>query len=171
MKVKYWISLACYSSWGHKESDMTVKQTLHFIFFSALTLSLFPQFLFYLCVCVFSHIWLFVTPWTGACQAPDPGIILARIMVQVAISFSKGSTQPKDQTCVSCDSCIIGGFFTTKPQGKPSFLSLNCYYIIIQISICVLTKSFLANQETGWRYDWFSFPFISTKPTTPNTGS
>ena len=129
LKVKYWISLECYSSWGHKESDMTGKQTFHFIFFSALTLSLFPAS--FLSLCVLSHVWLFVTPWTGACQAPVPGIILARIMEQVAISFSKGSTQPKDQTCVSCDSCIVVRFFTTEPQGKPSFLSLNCYYIII----------------------------------------
>ena len=33
-------------------------------------------------------------------------IILARILEWVAISLCKGSSQPRDQTCVSCGSCI-----------------------------------------------------------------
>ena len=33
----------------------------------------------------------------------------------VAISFSRGSSQPKDLTQVSC---LAGGFFTTEPPGK-----------------------------------------------------
>ena len=35
------------------------------------------------CVCVM-HVQLFVTPWTGACQAPVHGILQARIMKWVA---------------------------------------------------------------------------------------
>ena len=34
------------------------------------------------------------------------GICQARILEQVAISHSRGSSQPKDRTCVSCVSCI-----------------------------------------------------------------
>ena len=34
------------------------------------------------------------------------GISQARILEQVAISFSRGSSQPRDGTCVSCVSCI-----------------------------------------------------------------
>ena len=30
-----------------------------------------------------------------------------------------GSSPPRDQTRVSCGSCIAGGFFTTEPPGKP----------------------------------------------------
>ena len=37
------------------------------------------------------------------------GILQARILKWVAIPFSKGSSQPRDQTQVSC---IAGGFFT-----------------------------------------------------------
>ena len=37
------------------------------------------------------------------------GILQARILEWVAIPFSRGSSQPKDQTQVSC---IAGGFFT-----------------------------------------------------------
>ena len=40
-----------------------------------------------------------------------------RILEWVAISFPKGSSQLRDQTCVSC---IAGGFFTTEPPGKPT---------------------------------------------------
>ena len=34
------------------------------------------------------------------------GIVQARLLEWVAISFSRGSSQPRDQTCVSCVSCI-----------------------------------------------------------------
>ena len=44
------------------------------------------------------------------------GILQARILEWVAISSSRGSFQPRDQTCVSC---IAGEFFTTEPSGKP----------------------------------------------------
>ena len=44
------------------------------------------------------------------------GISQARILEWVAISFSRGSSPPRDQTQVSC---IAGGFFTTEPPGKP----------------------------------------------------
>ena len=33
------------------------------------------------------------------------GILQARILQWVAISYSRGSSQPRDQTCVSCISC------------------------------------------------------------------
>ena len=32
---------------------------------------------------------------------------------------SRGSFQPKDQTAISCVSCIAGRFFTAEPLGKP----------------------------------------------------
>ena len=53
-----------------------------------------------LCACVlsrFSHVRLFVTPWTVACQTPlSMGILQARILEWIAICFSKGSSQPGD---------------------------------------------------------------------------
>ena len=39
-----------------------------------------------------------------------------------AMPFSRGSPQPRDWTCVFCDSCISGGFFTAEPLGEPMFL-------------------------------------------------
>ena len=44
------------------------------------------------------------------------GISQARILEWVAISFSKGSSQPRGQTCISC---LAYRFFTTEPPGKP----------------------------------------------------
>ena len=49
-----------------------------------------------------SHVRLIATPWT-ACQTPLPMEILqARILESVVISFSRGSSQPKDPTEVFC---------------------------------------------------------------------
>ena len=44
------------------------------------------------------------------------GISQARILVWVAISFSRGSSRLRDRTQVSS---IAGRFFTTEPKGKP----------------------------------------------------
>ena len=47
------------------------------------------------------------------CSLPDSyvhGILQARILEWVAILFSRGSSQPRDRTCVSC---IAGRFFTS----------------------------------------------------------
>ena len=49
-----------------------------------------------------SHVQLFATLWTVAYQAPpDHGILQARILEWVAISFSRRSSQPRDQTRAS----------------------------------------------------------------------
>ena len=44
------------------------------------------------------------------------GILQARILEWVAIPFSRGSSQPRNQTEVSW---IAGRFFTTEPPEKP----------------------------------------------------
>ena len=50
----------------------------------------------------FSRVWLFVTPWTVACQAPlSMGLLQATVLEWIAISFSRGSCQPRDRTQVS----------------------------------------------------------------------
>ena len=48
------------------------------------------------------------------------GILQARILEWVAMPSSRGSSRPRDRTCVSCSSCTAGRFFTAKPLGKPS---------------------------------------------------
>ena len=58
-----------------------------------------------------SHVWLFATPWTVACQvAPlSMGILQVRILEWAAMPSSRESSQPRDGTEVSR---IAGGFFT-----------------------------------------------------------
>ena len=59
------------------------------------------------CMCVLSPIWLFATPWTVAQQKPvSMGILQARTLEWVAMPSSRGSSQPRDWTCVSCVSWI-----------------------------------------------------------------
>ena len=53
-----------------------------------------------------SRVRLLVTPWTAAYQAPPPnGTFQARVLEWVAISFSTGSSWPRNRTRVSC---IVG---------------------------------------------------------------
>ena len=53
-----------------------------------------------------SSVRLFATPWTVARQAPVHGILHGRILEWVAVPLSRGSSRPRDQTLVSCASCI-----------------------------------------------------------------
>ena len=76
-------------------------------------------------VCVlscFSSIWFFATPWTVACQAPlSMGILQARILEWVVMPSSRGSSQSRDQTCVSFVSCIGRHILYPWPHlGSPS---------------------------------------------------
>ena len=54
----------------------------------------------------FSHVWVFVTLWFVAHQAPlSMGILQARILEWVVITSPRGSSWPRDRTCVSDISC------------------------------------------------------------------
>ena len=55
-----------------------------------------------------------VTPWTVAHQA---SLFMKFMELEwVAMPFSRGSSQPRDQTQVSC---MAGRVFATEPPGKP----------------------------------------------------
>ena len=51
-----------------------------------------------------------------------PWIFQARILVWVAMSYSRGSSQSRNRTHVPC---IGRGFFTTETPGKPHLLATN----------------------------------------------
>ena len=70
-----------------------------------------------------SHVQLFATPWTVACQAPlSLGILQARILEWVAMPSSKGPSQPRDQTQVS--PALQVNSLPTEPPGKESLLGV-----------------------------------------------
>ena len=56
------------------------------------------------------------------------GILQARILENwVAIPFSRGSSQPRDRTQVSC---IAGGFFTIGAPGKPKNTGVGSHSLL-----------------------------------------
>ena len=76
-------------------------------------------------VCVLSRVRLSVTSWTVARQAPLSLEFSSWEHWSVfAISFSRGSSQPRDHITVSCKSPVLAdGFFITEPPGKPLILN------------------------------------------------
>ena len=66
-----------------------------------------------------SHVWLFEMLWTVSCQAPL-SIGLSRQGSRGACHFLlQGSSRPRDQTLISCISCITCRFFIAEAPGKP----------------------------------------------------
>ena len=62
------------------------------------------------------------------------GISQARILEWIAISFSRGSCQPRDQSHISCISCTAGGFLTdwaTREANTP-YSNVNCSHHVIR---------------------------------------
>ena len=78
------------------------------------------------CVCIHSCSVMcnfLQTFWTVACQASlSMGIFRQKYWSELPFSSSRGSSWPRDWTCVSCISCIADGFFTRRaePSGKSS---------------------------------------------------
>jgi len=62
------------------------------------------------CACALSRVWLCDPMDCGPPGSSVRGVFLARIVKWVAISYSRGSSQPRDQACVSCISCIADEF-------------------------------------------------------------
>ena len=63
------------------------------------------------------------------------GILQARILEWSAISFSRRSSPPRDQTSVTCMSPgFAGRFFTTEPLGKPATILL--FNLLFLLNVC-----------------------------------
>ena len=58
------------------------------------------------------------------------GILQARILEQIAFPFSRGSSQPRNQTWVSC---IAGRFFTSCAIGKPKNTGVDSLSLLQRI--------------------------------------
>ena len=67
-----------------------------------------------------SHVQLFVTPWTVARQAPlSVGILQARVLEWVAMPSSRGSSQRRDPTWVSCTADVFFTVWATREAHPP----------------------------------------------------
>ena len=93
-------------------------------------------------LCVLSHFSYVhsLQPWTVARQVPLSMIFQAKILEWFAISFSRGSSRPRNWTHVSC---LAGGFFTTEPSRKHfqvmissnKYITEKCIYTIISLKM------------------------------------
>ena len=89
-------------------------------------------------MCVFGCVQLFATPWTVAHQAPlSTGILQARILEWAAMSSSRGSSQPRDQTQVSHTS---GRFFTIWATREALLSKFKLVHIYHTLSISIMFK-------------------------------
>ena len=102
------------------------------------------------CVCVcaqlLSHVRL-LRP--HGCSPPGSfvhRIHQSRILEQVAISSSRGSSWPSDQTCVSCVSYIAGGFFTLWAIGKALY-SYNLSLLISCLKMATFTSGYATHKS------------------------
>ena len=86
------------------------------------------------------------------------GIFKARILEWVTISSSRGSSPPRDRTCVSCMFCIAYRFFTTAPPGSPSYkiLFLAEY---VQVNLKINCDSNKKRQKTQSYKETLENPF------------
>ena len=84
------------------------------------------------------------------------GMSQSRILEWVAISSSRKSSPPRYQTCISCASCLTGGFFTTMPPEPPknalhsaysSLLPPNCWQLLFLLfpQVCLSRMSYSWN--------------------------
>ena len=86
------------------------------------------------CVCVCMHVWARVHIHTHLCltlcnpmncsplDSSVYGIFQARIREWIAISYSRGSSQSRFQTSISCIPCTGRQILYTAPPGKPSHI-------------------------------------------------
>ena len=105
---------------------------LYTVFISYMDLLLYIWYM-----CALSVTQLCPTLWDPMDWSPPGcsvhGILQARILEWVAIPFSRGSSQPRDQKYASYVSCIAGRFFTTNStregQSRYSGASSILFYI------------------------------------------
>ena len=125
------------SQWDRKESDTTERFSLSLFTFQLTFYFLYPQCPSLLIHIIFSLLlsllWLLMVHAQSLQLCPtlrDPmdcslpgssvhGILQATILQWVAMLSSRGCSRPRDQTHISCVSCIAGGFFITESLGKP----------------------------------------------------
>ena len=85
------------------------------------------------CVCVCVCVHSATQPCLTLCnliECSPPGssvheIFQARILEWAVISSSRGSSQPRDQTHISCVSCLVGGFLITSTTWEALTWSIN----------------------------------------------
>ena len=81
----------------------------------------------FLLSCVLSHVQLFVTPWTVACQAPlSMGFSKQDYWSGLPFPSTRDLPNPDNKPTSLVSPTLAGGFFTTVPLGKLTQSFGNC---------------------------------------------
>ena len=94
------------------------------------------------------------------CSPPscsDQGIHQARILEWVATSSSRGSSQPRDQTHVSCVACIGRWMLYHWATWE------DCIYIWLTYSTQIQTIHLIYEHVIGWKYNWRIAEWLSAE--------
>ena len=101
------------------------------------------------------------------------GVLQARIPEWAAMPSSRRSSQPRDQTHVSCCSCIAGRFFIASPLGK-SYYNLFSPFPILPFILSFLPSLFPSCKDPflkGWISICYSSGFVNNYPRSPGFSS
>ena len=109
------------------KSNLVVIVGLHYLYFSPSSFLIVPH------VCVHAKSLQSCLTLCNLMDCSRPGSSVfgtsqARILEWVAISFSRGSSWPRDWTHVSW---IAGGYFTPEPPGKPVSICISSLYMCV----------------------------------------
>ena len=100
----------------------------------------------------FNSIQLFATLWTIGHQAPlSMGILQARILECVAVFYYRGSSWPKDWTCISCDSRIGRQVLYYCATWEAT---IKLYFIYLSEGLSSLLSHFLSTHCMPLRKEW-----------------
>ena len=94
-------------------------------------------------MCVLSHVQLFETPWTVACQA-SLSMEFSKQEYWSRLSYPVPGDLP-DPRIEPMSPTLAGGFFTTEPPGKPLFslFKKTVYYNVLTAFMSIYESDFL----------------------------
>ena len=98
------------------------------------------KYAMYNVLCLVTQSCLFVTPLTVSGQAPlSMGFLQIRILEWIDMPSSRGSSQPRDQTQVSCS---VGGFFAIWATKEAHHLPCSCISVAPKSATLIFVKLF-----------------------------
>ena len=110
---------------------------------------------------LFSSVWLFATPWTVARQAPPSmGFFRQEYWSGVAISFSRGSSRPRNLTWVSHSPVRLCTLWATREANLR--WNENLYENMYALKVCE-SFGFFKKHDLALNYLFLSFSTMSNR--------
>ena len=103
--------------------------------------------------CCFSCVWLFETLWILTHQAPLSMGFSGQEYGVGCHALLQGIFLNQNRTCVSCDFCVAGGFFTAELPGK-SLEMCKWWYTFQIFQRCI--REMLETLDSPWIRYWIS---------------